>query len=186
MSKTLLNLIAEAAALADETFDNARWVEWFNNGLDDLSTVLFLSKQSTISEDESGIFSLPTDFLAVLRLDGAATNLRKLSLSDDLTAGYKVLGNKVYLQGDAATDIVLTYYRTPLHLTTADTGAEVDLPELCNRALIYFACAQAMLREDETERYNLFMEDYLRAKQLLVKSNRAFGVSSTGAWGVVR
>ena len=186
MPKTLLQLVAEASALADETFDNARWVEWFNNGLDDLSTILFMSKKSTISEDEAGIFSLPTDFLSIIRLDGAAKNLRRLSPSDDTSIGYKIVGNKVYLQNSATTTIDLTYYRIPAHLSTADTSAVVDLPELCNRALIYFACAQAMLREDESERYNLFMEDYLRAKQLLLKSTGSYSAGSVGAWAVNR
>lgn len=189
MAKTLLNLISEASALADETFDNARWVEWFNNGLDDLTTVLYMSKKSTITEDTEGsaIFSIPADFLSFIRLDTPAyITMPRVSPNDDTTIGYKVLGDKIYLQGDTSATIALTYYRRPTYLTTANTSATLDAPELCARALIYYACAQAMLREDESERYANFNEEYLRAKQLVVKSNRIFGASTTGAWTVVR
>lgn len=186
MPKTLLNLISEASALSDESFDNSRWVEWFNNCLDDLTTVLYMSKSVEIADSGGGVFPIPSDFLSLIRLDGAAKCLRALSPSDDLSVGYKVIGNNIHLQNDTAETLTMLYYRTPAHLSTADTATPVDLPELCNRALIYYACAQAMLREDETERYNLFMEDYLRAKQLVVKSNRAFGASASGAWGVIR
>jgi hypothetical protein len=188
MSKTLTQLITEATSLTDETYDNVQWVDWFNNCLDDLSPYLYLDDIATINEDTegSGIFTIPETYLSMIRVDGTNKDIPMLEPGDDDSIGYKLRGTKLYKQNDVSTTITCTFYRRPAYLTTLDSSAEVDIPAGCNRALIYFAGAQAMMLEDETERFNVFSDQYEKAKAAVQSMNKHRKPAKTGQWGVVR
>jgi hypothetical protein len=183
--KKLTDLISEASALADETFANKQWVEWFNNGIDSLGEVLSLEKVSTISAT-SNYFAIPTDLRSIINVDSPTyLNVPQLTYQNNEDIGYKVVGNKIYLQGIDLAPIVLYYYRRPAYFSTA-ADVDVDLPDSYTSALIYWACAQAMIQEDEGDRYKIFMERFMDAKNMIFKMSKGRKASSVGSWKVVR
>lgn len=183
--KKLTNLIEEASSLADETFANKQWVEWFNNGLDDLADVLLYDKVVDIAA-VNGAFPMPTDLRTIISVGTPAVqSLPMLQYQNSTDTGYKFVDNKVYLQGASDTTITLYYYRLPVYFST-NSDVDVDLPNNFTRALIYFACAQAMIQEDESDRYEIFMQRYVEAKSLIFKLSQNKRAGSAGSWGVVR
>ena len=183
--KKLTDLISEASALADETFANKQWVEWFNNGIDSLGEVLSLEKVSTISAT-SNYFAIPTDLRSIINVDSPTyLNVPQLPYQNNEDIGYKVVGDKIYLQGIDLAPIVLYYYRRPAYFSTA-ADVDVDLPDNYTSALIYWACAQAMIQEDEGDRYKIFMERFMDAKNMIFKMSKGKKASSVGSWKVVR
>lgn len=184
--KTFAQLISEATVLAEETFDNKQWVEWFNNGIDDLASVLYLDKRATITGPTGGPFPLPNDYITMLRLDGTTKNIKALPLADDTSVGYKIIGGEIELQGDNATTIQMIYLRKPQYVSTGAVNAVIDIPETCTRALVYFACMQGMISEDESERYEIFKLEYNNAKALIQRDNINRRPPLSGTWKVVR
>lgn len=186
--KTLTALVEEASSIADESYNNKDWVTWFNNGLDDLSDILFLDKETTLTAVD-GKFAVPTDLKSIINVAaGDYEELTALSYGDTTSTGYKVIEDSIILQGvgDDVPELTLYYYRTPAYLTTTDVTAPVDLPDSYIRALIYFACAQAMLKEDEPERYELFNGRFGEAKALIYRIAKMKRKGSSGVWQVVR
>lgn len=184
--KTLTELITEASNLSDETAANQEWVEWFNNGIDALSDSLFLDKLEIIPAAGSG-FPLPADVKNIISV-GTATNkvLMYLPYTDNVNIGYKVVGDVIYLQGLTDTQVELYYYRIPAYLSTASIDVPLDLPDAYVRALIYYACAEIMAKEDEPDRYELFKQNYNEAKAVLDRAVKQKKQGRIGAWGVVR
>ena len=184
--KTLVALVEEASSIADETYNNKDWVAWFNNGLDDLSDILYFDKEVELTA-VAGKFPLPIDFKAVINVAVADNDaLSVVSYSDKTLAGYKIVEENIVLQGYDDNNITLYYYRLPAYLSTASSGVPVDLPDLFTRALIYFACAQAMIKEDEPNRYDIFMGRYDQGKALIYKASKNKTKGKTGVWQVVR
>ncbi len=184
--KTLTALVEEASSIADESYNNKDWVAWINNGLDDLSAILYFDKEVTIPASD-GKFTLPGDLKSIISVSaGEYVDLPVLPYSDMVSIGYKIVEDKIILQGISAVAVELYYYRTPTYITTADVTAPVDLPDSYIWALIYFACAQAMLQEDEPERYELFNGRFGEAKALIYRIAKIKRKGSSGVWQVVR
>lgn len=180
--KKFSELIIAAANLADEEVDNAQWAIWFNDGLDDLAEVLFIPTKMTITPSVSGGFALPENLKTVLRVDGITTNLAVLKYGDDVSLGYKIFDNELFIQGEIPTEIILQYDRYPAHVSASATSANVDISDHYTEALVLFACAKTMAREDETERYNIFMQEYMAAK---VKISKLVSRAKPGKSGII-
>jgi hypothetical protein len=187
MAKTLQSLIKEAVNLCDESgFANAQWVEWLNNGIDDIAPVLYIDKKATIDATPAG-FPLPSDYLSTIRVDGNTKNLRLLDPMDDESTGYKLSEGNFILQNDSATTITLWYYSAPAYFDTAlSTTPIAQKLEQSARALVFYACAMGMLFEDEPERYQVYIDMYNSAKAIINQNNLKKRAGRVGAWGVVR
>lgn len=184
--KDLRALVAEAAALSDEEYDNAQWVRWFNDALDDMTEALFVSKKATILSALDGGFPLPEDMKKILRLDGTTPNLQPVSITDDRTTGFKVIGGSAYIQGETPGSITLWYHKYPAYLTASDAAAPLDLSDHQAKAVVLYACAQAMLKEDESERYQLFANEYQMHKARVFAMSKIEMPSRVGVVEVVR
>lgn len=179
------DLVTEASRLCDEEYDNAIWVAWFNDALDDLSDVLFISKRTTIS-GVGGLYPLPSDFKSIIRIDSTTKDIKQLEVGDDTSTGYRVLGDNLEIQGETPAEITLTYYRYPAHISLSNTGVDVDINERYVKAILAYACSQAMLREDEQERYEAFFAQYMQAKGVIAALNKKRMPVRAGTVGVVR
>lgn len=179
------DLVAEAQNLCDETADNKIWIEWFNNALDDLADVLYLDKYVKLTG--KGVYPVPEDLLAVIVAKIGNHKVSRLNNSDYTGKGYRIMEGNIVLQGYGNEEIPLDlyYYRSPQYFTTQNTSI-VDLPKHTTRAVIYFGCAQCMLREDEPERYLTFMDMYGAAKLKIEQYTKKNRQGRFGTWGVVR
>lgn len=186
MAKTLQSLIAEAKELSDEEFDNAQWVEWLNSGLDDIAPILYIDDKVTIAK-VADAFPVPADYLQALRLDGVDKNLQMLPIYDDTSTGYKIIADNFILQNDTATEIVLYYYKVPSYFSTSAMTSPISTRiESATRALVFYACAMGMAREDEGDRHDLYMSQYTSAKVSIQQKNTKKRPGRVGTWGVVR
>lgn len=184
--KTLQSLILEATDLCDEEYDTAQWVAWFNAGLDDLAEVLYVTKRVALSPISIGRFELPEDMKNIIRVDSITKNIKPLSATDDTSVGYRIVGGTIEVQGEEPSSITLLYYKYPNYITSTDLSAPVDLSDRYANGIVQYACAQGMLREDETERYNLFMSQYLSFKEGVYSRSKRSLPGSTGQIQVVR
>lgn len=181
------DMVTEAQNLCDETADNKTWVDWFNNALDDLAPVMLLDRLTTIEADaETGEFTLPEDLLSIIYVaDDAEHTYRRLKPNDFASVGYKVISDSLSLQGVELPRVNVYYKRYPAYFSTANTAA-IDLPARYSRAVIFYACSQCMLSEDEVDRYTYFVQQYNAARESIkAEANRKRqGVS--GQWEVFR
>lgn len=171
--KKFKDLILEATSLCDEEYDNAQWAAWFNDGLNDLVEVLFITKRAIITANLDGTFTIPTDLKSVIRLDSITENIKPLTVGDDTSIGYRVIGDVFEIQGEKPSSISLLYYKYPAPIDASNIESYVDLSDRFTKALVLYACAQGMLREDETERFTLFNSEYQQFKfgiQTLMKA----------------
>lgn len=184
--KSLKALIEEASSISDETYNSKDWVTWFNNGLDDLSDILYFDKEVEIP-NTLGKFSLPENLKTVISISaGGIDDLSFLNYEDNTSIGYKIIEDMLSLQGLEADSIKLYYYRLPNYISTLSSDVPVDLPDSYTRAIIYWASAQAMIKEDEPDRYDLFMDRYGQAKSLIYKAAKNKGKARAGSWKLVR
>ena len=184
--KTLQSLILEATDLCDEEYDTAQWVAWFNAGLDDLAEVLYATKRVTLPSVSVGRFELPDDVKSLIRVDSITKNIKPLTLADDTSIGYRVVDGAIEVQGEEPSSLTLLYYKYPNYFAGSDLTAQVDLNERYANGIVLYACAQGMLREDETERYNLFMSQYLSFKEGVYMMSKKIMPGSTGQIQVIR
>lgn len=187
MAKTLKTLITEAVNLSDEAgFDNVQWVGWLNAAIDDIAPVLYIDSKITIAKTGEG-FLLPENYISAIRIDGIAPNLKLLDPADDISSGYKIIGNTVILQKDSAAEIVLWYYKVPTYFDTSAITAPLDEKlAAASRSLEFYACAMAMLHEDESERYDLYIGLYNNSKAVINQNNLRKKAGRAGTWGVIR
>lgn len=184
--KTLQSLILEATDLCDEEYDTAQWVSWFNAGMDDLAEVLYVTKRVVLSPTSPGLFELPGDLKAILRVDSITKNIKPLTAADDTSVGYRVVGDAIEVQGEEPSSLALLYYKYPNYFAGSDLTTTVDMNSRYAYGLVLYACAQGMLREDETERYNLFMSQYLSFKEGVYAMSKKSIPGSAGQIQVIR
>lgn len=185
---TPAQLITHANNLVDDTFDNAKWIDWFNDALDDLNEVMFIQEKSTITQKNSdGSFVLPTNFKsAILVKTDNSVVLSPLDITDDYSIGYKIFKNSIIIQGTSADSIDLYYYKLPAYLTTSDITITIDMPTQYDAPLVLFACMRAMQSDDEDARYQTFKADYLNAKAVLLRNSSKLRPARVGSWQVIR
>lgn len=184
--KTLQSLILDATDLCDEEYDTAQWVSWFNAAIDDMAEVLYITKRVTITANPDGNFPVPDDMKTIVRVDSITPNIKPVMVADDVSLGYRIIGNLIEVQGEDPTTIVMLYYRYPAYLSAADATGSLDISDRYTNGLVLYACAQGMLREDETERYNLFNGQYLTFKEGVFNMSKTKMPSRSGQVPVTR
>lgn len=177
--------MSEASDLCDEEYDNALWVAWFNDAIDNLADVLFISDRVSINA-VNGLFPVPENLKSIIRIDSVTKNIKPLQAEDDTSIGYRIIGNNFEIQGESPTTIDLTYYKNPDHISLLNSDADIDLSDRVIGAIKAFACAQGMLRDDEQERYEAFYSQFLQAKGTIERMYRTASPSRTGVIEVVR
>jgi hypothetical protein len=183
--KKFSDLLIAAASLSDEEVDNAQWEIWFNDGLDDLAEVLFMSAVVEIPL-VSGFFAIPEDLKNILRVDGITKNLVAIEYSDDTSLGYKLLGDSITVQGEVPQTISLLYDRYPARVSATAVSNYLDIKDRYTDALVIFACARCMLQQDEGERYTYFIDEYYRLKDKIRKMAAKTRPGTSGVIEVTR
>lgn len=162
---------------SDQTFIQLVQVkEWLNKGLLDLNARLRLKQDTaTGTASAAGVITLPTEFIEVISLwigsspvqfpvDDATFESYSMR---DTTTPFAILGRITTNFTEIETypaqedqDYTLRYVKRPTELS-ANGDQPTDLtPELADR-VIDFARAEAMLKEDDLNQYEIFRERYL-------------------------
>jgi hypothetical protein len=185
MAVTVANLIAQANTMADDIFDTADWVVWFNDALEDLAEYIYLEDKADIGKVD-GSFPLPANIRQIQRVSVDGTIYRPVGINDMVTPGYKVFNNNIYLQGIDADTISLYFYRKPAKMSAAQSNLNVDVPDEFIEAIKLYGCMNAMQKDDETTRFRLFEYRYDKKKAQIIRDAAKRRPAKIGAWGVIR
>lgn len=147
----------------DDQYNLQDVVDWINRCLDDLTPIAKRQASSTLDST----LTLPSDLHELLFVSQNNQYLKKLSMSDQYSCGFKEWGSALTLQNVDATPVTIYYYRKPNKVATgADTP---DLETEFHDLLVYFCLGSAQffdedyeLRPDSFGRYNARKQEYIR------------------------
>lgn len=161
------------------------WVKYMNDALIDLYDVLFIEADATLTRPEGqSYFELPKDFKQLYMVGdttkeyqyfdvGSSKDYDYVFANATSSGTYNIFNGKLTVTGYEQTILPIKYFRKPQFLKGNVTDERVDVPNEYIEAIRLYACAKAMLAEDETERYQSFMSLYNTKKsQLRSYANR--------------
>lgn len=179
-------IIKLAETKSEETYDIDTWLGFINAALDDLTPVAKLLKTVTISDvnivsggaeitiadtDLDKAHEILTCYAAVTLPEPLPKKqLRRLTMNDQVSTGWKLTYEKLILQGmkDAAkADVTVDFYKKIPHVNyDEDTGVDdvPELPEQYHSLIVLYACAKSQQKEEELSDKNDFFTEYLMGK----------------------
>ena len=171
------DLLRRVEAKLQDSFDTIDVLDWFNECQNDLAEFLFLPTIAVITRNGEGKFILPDDYNGYLR---TKYNTR-------------LIGNEIIIDDPTVNEIQIEYNRLAKQITN-NPELVPDIPTRFHYLYVNFACKEAMMSDEEHERYALFKSEYLEGKLQFKKymsyvkgeylSNRPYGTA--GAWKVIR
>jgi hypothetical protein len=172
-----------------EDFETADIIDWFNDCLNEVSDVLFIPASATLTVATSGTFTLPANYRDSLKVyvkDGGAEILPYDRASN--TPGYTLVNGVMRLIGyDGTPSVFVVYNRKPAAITNNPEQVP-DIPDEFHRIFEHYACAMAMLSDEEHERYSMYNQQYLKVRGQLRSFMNALRskYNPITAWEVVR
>ena len=161
------------------------WVKYMNDAIMDLYPILFIEADATLTRPEGqSYFELPKDFTQLYMVKvtdkesqhfdiGSSKDYDYNFANADSNGTYNIFNGKLTVTNYTELTLPIKYFRKPAFLKGTVTNERVDVPNEYIEAIRLYACAKAMLSEDETERYQSFMALYNSKKtQLSSYSNR--------------
>jgi len=189
---TVSELIKQANAQIDDTYDNLQYYTWFQEMLDDISFVLFLPKKVTVAKSELGGFPLPAGLKSIISVQSNGMTLGRTSIGSSSSIGYYILAGEIVVVGVVVATIEVFYDSTPDKLVQSPTYVPA-IPLRYHRMFVLYSAKQATLLEDEVayeDRYRPYQAEYLTAKAEMAKESeieKSMSTrSSSTAWVVIR
>jgi hypothetical protein len=171
-------LRAAFEALVDDTVDNAIFLVWLNESLEDISTKYGPVATSTITALESGAeYNLPSDFLKVIEV---------VNSNNELYLDYEIseLGTIAFADADTYN---VKYHRMPTRLVVGNDLLVPEIHELLHSPMYLYAASMYYDREstgdkEESEMASKLMLKYeatveRRVKALKARRSKQFGFS---------
>lgn len=164
----------------DDQYNLQDILDWVNRCLDDLT--LIAKRQATTILD--GTFTLPTNLHELLFVSQNNQFLKKLSMTDENSCGYKQWGNSLTLQNTDNSPLTIYYFRK---LNRVANGEDVpDLEEEFHDLLVYFCLGSMQFYDEDYEdrpdsfiRYQNRKQEYI---QFIEKRGRKKRVSEKVIW----
>lgn len=161
------------------------WVKYMNDAIMDLYPILFIEADAMLTRPEGqSYFELPKDFKQLYMVGDTSKEYQHFDIGSskdydytfanaDSNGTYNIFNGKLTVTNYTELTLPIKYFRKPEFLKGTVTDERVDVPNEYIEAIRLYACAKAMLSEDETERYQSFMALYNNKKtQLSSYSNR--------------
>lgn len=163
-----------------ERYDNSDWAELINKCLDELTPLAKVSKRKTdisiivtsgaVTIDVSADADLAKahEFLNVYAKVGTATTytkLKRLAVDDEVSKGWKVIGEDIYLQGlgtAGATDKAqVDYYQKLTNVTVSTLSTEPEFPSEYHHIVFEYMVAMSADREfrQTSDHYVLYLRN---------------------------
>lgn len=166
-------LITQCNNKVKDLVENDYWIDRFNEALADLAPVMQLEGVKEADLPRSMTVALPKDIwndeVIICRLEENSVNLPRVALSDFDTAGYKIYGRNITLQGDYTfpDTVKIWYKRFPNILTYDNLDTSPEIPEPFQHILKYYAMAKWWQTEEDMENEVSYWQDYTDMKQQL-------------------
>ncbi len=183
---TVAELIALARAQTQEAYDDSTWIGYVNLALDDLTPVAKILRIKAgvpvAWSGSSGAVAIADDadlangyeFLSVWHEGSSgARQLRRLSVFDDVSEGWKLTATQILLQnvsGARVGDTIrVEYYRRLAHVGSVNDDIEAvsGLPSEYHNLVLFYCVAKARQREEELDTKTDVYNEYLLGKQLM-------------------
>ncbi len=172
-------LISAVESLSRESFSEEEWLQWFNEALNDLASVLRLETYETFALAAAGEKALPGDIYEIRRFTitdsgGTETELVRVDVGNTSNSNAYWLWNEAAYFPEAKTGTgKLWYYRYPGKLTLG--SGDVDVPDRYEDAVILYAAAKSKAPDRWLEDKNDLYRDYLvRKEQIKQDRNKQF------------
>lgn len=186
---TVLEIIAQAEHISQETYSNSLWVIKLNMALQDLTPVaqmkeVISNKTLTVSANSAELtIANDTDLAKVFEFlqvfytpsGGTEVELKKIPLDDFVSKGWKKTATKILFQGlgseNSGTARFIVHNRlTPIVYSAGPpesfTPSTPDLPIHAHYLLGLYMAAQAKKLEEETDSYAANWAEYNEGKRL--------------------
>ena len=161
------------------------WVKYMNDAIMNLYNVLFIEAEAVLTKPETqSYFKLPEDYKQLYMVGTTEKEYQHFDIGSpkdydykfanaDSNGTYNIFDGKLTINNYEGNTVAIKYFRKPKFLTGTNTTDRIDIPNEYIEAVRLYACAKAMLAEDETERYQAYMGLYNTAKsQLSSYANR--------------
>lgn len=163
-------LIHQCNEKIDDDIENEYWIDRFNECLADIAGVMCLEGTDVIDVLDEGGTPLPEQVWndAIIMCRYKNSKLKRITLDDFSSAGYKIFGGKIILQGvPLPASLHLWYYRMPTTISYTDLDTEPEIPEPFQHILKYYACAKWWQTDEEPENESSYWRDYVDMKNQL-------------------
>lgn len=155
------------------------WVRYMNDALMDLYDVLFIEAEAVLTkEPDVPYFELPEDCKQIYMLGTLRHEYQYWDIASKKPFDYKfcnafpdgtyrLFNGKLEINRYKCNEVAIKYFRKPKFLEAINGKDKIDIPNEYIEAVRLYACAKAMQAEDETERYQSYMQLYLQKKGML-------------------
>jgi len=182
------DMVTQGNRLIDDEVSTASWLDWYNDGIDDLLEAMSIEAQETLATpDSAGWFDLPENFKGEILIQTAdQQTLYPVDLGSTGYIGYKIFDGKIQVTGMSLDTLSVFYYKIPAKLASDAIDVVVDIPDQYIEPIILYGCMRALQADDEGERYLQFRADYREAKSRVLRQSSKAKPARVGAWAVVR
>lgn len=164
----------------DDQYDLGDVIDWINRCLDDLTPIARRQTSTTLDSTNT----LPIDLHELLFVSQNNQFLKKLSISDQYSEGFKEWGNTLTLQNVDTTPLTIYYHRKLNHVANGN-----DIPDLeteFHDLLILFCLGNMQFfdedyesRPDSFNRYQARKQEYV---SYIEKRDRRARVTEKVIW----
>lgn len=175
---TVAEVIATVQLQVEEVYDDPTWISFINMALDDLTPVAkILQKKENISvtlTDGTGVIDIASDSDLLqaheyLHVYANGEMLRRLPVTDNVSKGWKLLADKIIIQGLSGTSATcrVDYYQRLKHVSSLgdDLEAVSGLPAQYHPLVVLYCAAKSQQKEEELDDKTDFYNEYLLGKQ---------------------
>lgn len=185
LSSVISRVRSSAGDIDALQFTDSQLLEWVNDGIRECAQHNNLLQKSATQDSSVGMstYSLPDDILKLYAVRYDGTKLRVLTLEefderysgghadqnvDTPIACYLWAGKiKLYPVPSASKPISIEYIYYPAELSTSDLEAELPIPVGYHNRIVDYCLAQVAQQDDDINRYNSKMQEFLTGVQLL-------------------
>lgn len=179
------------------------WTRFLNEGIMDLYDLLFIESEKVLKKEEGNdYFILPEDLKQLYMVGtinkeyqnwdiASSKNYDWVYANAESEGTYRIFENKLYINGYDGDTIAIKYYRKPKFLEAINKDRKepeyrIDVPNEYIEPVILYACMRAMQAEDETERYQVFANEYKKKKDWLYNYTHRYRPERKLYWKVRR
>lgn len=160
------------------------WTRFLNEGIMDLYDLLFIEEEQVLTKNTNvEYFELPIDLKQLYMIGTTSNEYQNWDIAStkdydwkyanaDSTGTFRIFDNKLYINGYGGNTVAIKYYRKPKFLEAinkdrSEPEYKIDVPNEYIEPVCLYACMRAMQAEDETERYQIFANEYKKKKEWL-------------------
>lgn len=177
------DMIVQAQVRSEEVYDEPTWIGFINAAIDDLTPVArMLNRIVLVGEtpsdgkliitiagsDVEDAHEILTVYYESTTPAGRSKQLRRLSLGDNFSMGWKLTSTQLILQGLGTTSAGTVTVDMYKKLTKVDDVLDIpDLPEQYHDLIVKFMCSLSQQKEEELEDKRDFYGEYMLGKNSL-------------------